>query len=122
MEKGIRLTGTKLKNFAGFQAIEIQYPDGVSYIVGPNGSGKSTLTITQLQACINGIGEKSSGGNLIGSRFTFIGKSGGSADIVNKFRDERYGRTFSIKNHITESSNKITVTPEDDKPIPTELS
>lgn len=120
MKEGIRLTGTKLNNFAGFPAVSIEYPEGTSYLCGPNGSGKSTLTLVQLQACISGIGEKNTGGNLIGSRFTFIGKSGASADVINKFRDERTSRTFSIKNHITVGSNSIKIIPDDDKPIPEE--
>jgi energy-coupling factor transporter ATP-binding protein EcfA2 len=123
MSDGIRLTGTYLRNFAGFDGaagVSVEYPDGVSYLCGPNGSGKSTITIVQLQACIKGIAENQSGDKLLGSRFSFIGEAGKSADIVNRFKDERAGRTFSIKNHITDSANKITVQPDDDKPVPPE--
>jgi len=116
-EKGIRLTGTRLKNFAGFPAISVDYPEGTSYLCANNGGGKSTLTLTQIQACIKGIGEKNDGGNLIGSRFRFIGSSSSSADVINIFHDSREDRTFEIKNHITEGSNKITVKAGDDKPI-----
>lgn len=120
VEKGIKLTGTSLRNFAGFAGIEVKYPDGVSFLCANNGGGKSTLTLVQLQACIKGIAESQSGGKLIGQRFSFIGPAAKSADVSNRFHDERTDRYFSISNHITAAGNSIKVQPEDKDPIPPE--
>lgn len=116
--KGIKLTGTKFRNFAGFSAIEVEYPDGVVYLCGNNGAGKSGLTLEGLQACIKGIAEKDTGGNIIGARFAFIGETGKSADIQYRFHDQRNGRFFTITNHLTAGKNDIRVEAQDNEPIP----
>lgn len=117
MEKGITLNRTDLRNFGKYSQISVEYNgNGVSYICAPNGGGKTTLTIVQLQACLEGIAENKSGNKLLGSRFTFIGPAGKSADIGNRFHDERTDRYFTITNHLTAQGNEIKIKWEDDKP------
>lgn len=120
-EKGIKLVKTGLRNFAGFKGLEVEYNGDVSYICGDNGSGKSTLTITALQALFKGIGENDTGGNIIGSRFKFIGQYDKSADISQRFHDEKLDRFFSFSRHLTANTNgELKIKPEDDLPIPPE--
>lgn len=120
MDKGIKLTGTKLRNFAKFGVIEVEYPEGVSYLCGANGAGKSSLTMVGLQACLKGIYENNLGNNIIGSRFSFIGPNGRSADLGYTFLDQRDNRKFTITNHITSTSNNIKVEAEDGENVPKE--
>jgi hypothetical protein len=120
MEKGIKLASTTFRNFTKFNAIEVNYNDDISYLCGNNGAGKSSLTVLGLQACIKGIAEKDLGGNLIGSRFAFIGPIGKSADIGYRFHDQRYDRFFTITNHITQNQNDIKIEAEDGNQMPNE--
>jgi hypothetical protein len=120
MEKGIKLASTTFRNFTKFNAIEVNYNDDISYLCGNNGAGKSSLTVLGLQACIKGIAEKDLGGNLIGSRFAFIGPIGKSADIGYRFHDQRHDRFFTITNHITQNQNDIKIEAEDGNQMPNE--
>ncbi len=121
VEKGIKLDKTKLRNFAGFQGVEVSFNGDVSYICGDNGAGKSTLTITALQALFKGIGENDTGDNIIGSRFKFIGPYDKSADITLRFHDEKLDRFFSFTRHLTAGTNgELKIKPEDELPIPPE--
>jgi hypothetical protein len=82
-----------------------------------NGSGKSTVGLRGLMAAINGIAESGTNGKLMGERFRFIGKYGKSADVEYTFKDEVNNSKFTIKNHITDATNKITIKSESDTPI-----
>ncbi len=121
MEKGIKLDSTKLRNFAGFQGIEVSFNGEISWLCADNGGGKSTLTLTATQALFKGIGENDIGRNIIGSRFKFIGPYDKSADIALRFHDEKLDRFFSFTRHLTAGTNgELKIKPEDDLPIPTE--
>lgn len=113
----IKVLKAKLKNFCKFEDFECKFFDGVTRLVGMNGSGKSTIGLRGLMACINGIAESSSNGRIPGERFRFIGKSGKSADVEYEFTDEQSGSKFTIKNHITGQSNKITFKSDGQAPI-----
>jgi len=113
----IKISKAKLNNFAKFENFECTFDGQITRLVGLNGSGKSTVGLKGLIACLNGISEKQSGGALIGERFRFIGKNGKSADVEYEFIDESTGSKFSIKNHITESTNKITFKSESGEQI-----
>lgn len=104
----IKLLTAKLKNFCKFDDFVCEFDGKITRLVGLNGSGKTTVGLKGLIACLKGISEKSSEGQLVGNRFRFIGKNGKSADLEYQFIDERTGGKFTIKNHMTESTNKIT--------------
>lgn len=105
-EKGVILSGAKLRNVFGFGEVECKFRDGANYIYGKNGSGKSKLTLDGLWSCIKGIAEQ--GEKFLASRFQCIGKNSASGDIQYEFTDRTDGSTFIIKNHITNAANKIT--------------
>ena len=104
----MKINRARFRNFATFEDFECQFSDGVTPLVGLNGAGKTTVGFKGLMACVNGISERG-GKGLIGERFRFIGKNGKSADVSYEFKDESNGSTFTINNHITESTNKITI-------------
>lgn len=104
----MKLLKARFKNFAEFTNFECEFGDKITSLVGINGSGKSTVGLVGLQACLKGISEKTSKGELLGNRFLFIGPNGKSADIEYDFVDEKTGGKFTIKNHMTEAGNKIT--------------
>lgn len=112
----MKLFGAKFRNFAKFEDFECEFNDQVTRLVGINGSGKSTVGLKGLIACINGIAE-SGKEKLMGDRFKFIGKAGKSADIEYEFVDESTSAHFWIKNHVTESANKITFRGDGDAPV-----
>lgn len=104
----MKINRARFRNFAKFEDFECKFSDGITPLVGLNGAGKTTVGFKGLMACINGISERG-GKGLIGERFRFIGKNGKSADVSYEFIDESNNGTFTINNHITEGSNKITI-------------
>jgi hypothetical protein len=115
-EKGVILSGAKLRNVFGFGEVECKFKDGANYIYGKNGSGKSKLTLDGLWSCIKGIAEQ--GEKFLASRFQCIGKNSASGDFEYEFTDRADGSTFVIKNHITNAANKITFQKTKGDPIP----
>lgn len=99
----------RLKNLAKFTDFEMEFDGRITRLVGMNGSGKTTIGLTAIWAGLKGIAEKSSGGQLVGERFRFIGSKKMSADIELDLVDEKMnGAVITIKNHITKNTNKIT--------------
>ena len=104
----MKIDSMKLRNFGPVENLECVFDGQITRFIGVNGSGKTTI-LKAFIACINGISEKQSKGELLGERFRFIGKAGASADTVFTFLDDRDGSKFTIKNHITKSTNDITI-------------
>ena len=98
----IKLKELNLENFGEFSQLSVSFDDNVTYLVGPNGSGKSTAGIIGLQFVMQGIAEKSSGGNIpiIGERFRFIGENGKDAkgSIVLQLLMSHSSAFFAIEN------------------------
>ena len=110
MEKNTyKIKDLKLKNFAKFENLEIEFNDKITHLVGVNGSGKSSI-LTAIWAGLKGISENDKGGQLIGDRFKFIGGKGKSADIEITLVDTVRNAEIKVRNHITEQTNKITFT------------
>lgn len=103
----MKIKSLKLKNFAKFTDFEIEYDSKITRLVGINGSGKTTVGITAIWACLKGIAEKNSNGQLLGERFRFIGREGKSANIELTLFDEHKNIEIVVTNHITKATNQI---------------
>ena len=100
-----------MDNFGKFSQFKMEFGDSVTTLVGANGAGKTSVGMTGLWACLKGIAEKNSGGQLIGERFRFIGPNKQSADLQIIVHDSEAGEDVTISNRITKQSNKITCSP-----------
>lgn len=103
----MKIKSLKLKNFAKFTDFEIEYDSKITRLIGINGSGKTTVGVTAIWACLKGIAEKNSNGQLLGERFRFIGSEGKSANIELTLFDEQKNIEIVVTNHITKASNQI---------------
>jgi DNA repair exonuclease SbcCD ATPase subunit len=112
MQKDLKITGIKAKNFKGIEAINVEFSNGHTRIIGLNGTGKSTLK-DAVQACFLGVSQKGSKGELIGERFRFIGKQGKAADLEITLEDVKRGFQVRVSNHMTDAKNGITIVSSD---------
>jgi DNA repair ATPase RecN len=112
-----KLAGVLFKNFGLFELFEVKFGETITRLVGRNGAGKSMVGLKGLMACLNGISENSSKGQLVGERFRFIGKAGASADISYTFKDSRDGSEITMRNHITKQGNDIHIKSNSDVQI-----
>jgi hypothetical protein len=110
----IKMLSAKLKNYGPISELKCKFFDGVTTFVGLNGSGKSKI-LESIVSCVKGVAKKS--GGIVGDRYRFIGSLGKSSDVEYEFIDENTGTTFFIKNHITASSNSISIRTSDGEPI-----
>ena len=78
-------------NFKGFDTITVNFDENITYLVGPNGAGKSGMGIDLIWFVLQGIAEKSSGGNvpLLGERFRFIGGTSAASIGEIQLYDEK---------------------------------
>ena len=104
----MKLLKLKMDNFAKFTDFEIEYDGKITHLIGLNGSGKTTIGLTAIWACLKGIAEKSTNGQLIGKRYRFIGDNKKTADIELTLFDEEKNAEIIIKNKISKDNNKIT--------------
>lgn len=104
----IKIKKLKLDNFVKFTDFEIEFHGKITNLIGINGSGKTTVGLTAIWACLKGIAEKSTNGQLIGERYRFIGDLKKTADIELTLFDESADVEITIKNKISKDSNKIT--------------
>ncbi len=105
----MKLQSLKLKNFGSFVNFECHFDDQITHLVGVNGSGKTTIGLTAIWACLKGIAERNSGGQLPGERLHFIGGAGKSSDVELTLVDDSRGKAqIKVKNHITASTNSIS--------------
>lgn len=107
---GIKIKKLFLKDFERFVDFAVEFGSSVTRLIGLNGAGKTTVGCTAIWAGLRGIAEKSTGGQLVGSRFHFIRNGKSSADIQIELQDDSTGELIVCKNHITSSSNKISFT------------
>jgi hypothetical protein len=110
----IKMLSAKLKNYGPISELECKFFDGVTTFVGLNGSGKSKI-LESIVTCVKGVAKKN--GGIVGDRYRFIGSLGKSSDVEYEFIDEKSGSRFFIKNHITASSNSISIKSDDGEPI-----
>lgn len=113
----MKLKSLKLNNFTQFTDFEIEYGDKITKLIGMNGSGKTTVGLNAIWACIKGVSEKNSNGQLIGERFRFIGSDGKSANIELTLIDTKKNAEIKVTNHITKTSNQIKFDAPDDYQI-----
>lgn len=106
----IKVLSAKLKNYGPISELKCDFFDGVTTFVGLNGSGKSKI-LESVVACVKGIASKK--GGIVGDRYRFIGSNGKSSDVEFEFVDEKTAQTFFIKNHITKTTNQITIRSND---------
>ena len=106
----IKLKELNLENFGQFSQLSVSFDDNVTYLVGPNGSGKSTAGVIGLQFVMQGIAEKSSGGNMpvIGERFRFIGENGKDAKGSIVLHDSKIGCDIIVRRTITSAGNELS--------------
>lgn len=106
----IKLKELNLENFGEFSQLSVSFDDNVTYLVGPNGTGKSTAGIIGLQFVMQGIAEKSSGGNMpiIGERFRFIGENGKDAKGSIVLHDSKMDCDIIVRRTITPSGNELS--------------
>jgi len=111
----IKIESIHLKNFAGFNRVEVNLNPNVTYLIGKNGAGKSTIGLNSVWWILQGIAEKSSKGNtpLTGERFRFIGEYGRSAEGIMKLYDEVSKRHITITRKMTKDTNAVSVIADD---------
>jgi DNA repair exonuclease SbcCD ATPase subunit len=110
----MKIKNLKLKNFAKFHNFEVEYDSRITRLIGVNGSGKTGIGITAIWACLKGIADKNTNGQLIGQRFRFIGHNDSSADITLTLIDEqKENAEIIVRNKITKAGNQITFTAPD---------
>jgi DNA repair ATPase RecN len=103
----MKLKSLKLKNFAKFSEIEVNFDENVTYLIGNNGAGKSTIGLTGLWFIFQGIAEKSSRDILIGERFRFIGDYGKTASGELVLYDEKTGMEVQVTRKLTKDSASL---------------
>jgi hypothetical protein len=108
----MKIKEISLKNFMKYDEVLCSLNEDVTYLVGKNGSGKSSLAIYGVQAILQGIAEKASGGTtpLYGERFRFIGPKGASSTNQLTLVDERRGNAeIKITRKITKSGSELSI-------------
>lgn len=113
----MKIKEISLNNFSKYDQVTVSFDDNVTYLVGKNGSGKSTLGITGVQAIMQGIAEKASGGNqpVFGERFRFIGpKSASSINTITLSDEQRGGAEITVTRKITKSGSELSIVAPDD--------
>jgi DNA repair exonuclease SbcCD ATPase subunit len=100
-----------LQNFKGFDQVEVNFDENITYLVGKNGSGKSTIGVDAIWAALQGIAERPANSKInpiIGSRFLFLKDPEKPATIFLYLRDEKLKTDITIKRTITERETKVT--------------
>lgn len=113
----MKIKEISLNNFSKYDKVTVNFDENVTYLVGKNGSGKSTLGITGVQAIMQGIAEKASGGNqpVFGERFRFIGpKSASSTNTIVLIDEKCGGAEITVTRKITKTGSELSIiAPED---------
>lgn len=103
----MKLKSLRLKNFAKFSEVEVNFDENVTYLIGNNGAGKSTIGLTGIWFILQGIAEKSSRDLLIGERFRFIGDYGKTASGELVLFDEKEGVEIQVTRKLTKDSASL---------------
>ncbi len=97
-------------NFAGYSSIQLNFDRHATYLIGQNGSGKSKAALDLVWFILQGIAEKSSGGNvpLIGERFRFIGTNGPTALGELVIHDDSIGKDIRVIRKLTKAGTELS--------------
>lgn len=112
----MKIKEVKLNNFMKYDKVSVSFDERVTYLVGKNGSGKSSAAIYGVQAILQGIAEKASGGStpLFGERFRFIGPKGPTSSNELTLIDEKNGNAeIVIRRKITKTGSELSISAPD---------
>jgi len=115
----MKIKDISLRNFMKYDEVNCSLNEDVTYLVGKNGSGKSSLAIYGVQAILQGIAEKATGGStpLYGERFRFIGPKGATSTNQITLIDEKRGNAeIKITRKITKSGSELSIVAPPDYP------
>lgn len=106
----MKIKELNLKNFAAYDNVSVSFDPNITYLIGKNGAGKSTIGINAIHFILQGIAEKSSGGNqpLIGERFRFIGSAGASASGELVLFDDIKGIEVKVTRKLTKTGTQLS--------------
>ncbi len=106
----MKVKSIKIENLHNFRKFEADFDENVTYLIGDNGAGKTTAGLNSLWFIMQGIAEKSSGGNipLIGERFRFIGNSGASAKGELILFDEKTKEEITVLRKMTKDVTSVS--------------
>jgi len=108
----MKIKEISLRNFMKYDEVHCSLNEDVTYLVGKNGSGKSSLAIYGVQAILQGIAEKASGGTtpLYGERFRFIGpKAASSTNQLTLVDEKRSNAEIKITRKITKTGSELSI-------------
>lgn len=104
------ILGANATNFKGYTHINVSFDPKLTYLIGPNGAGKSGIGVDLIWWVLQGIAEKSSGGNipLLGERFRFIGKDSAAAIGEVKLFDEQKNTEIRVIRKMLKSGSELS--------------
>jgi hypothetical protein len=105
-----------LKNFATVNEIQIDFKDGITYLVGENGSGKTTCGLNAIWFILEGIA-KTGKKVLHADRFRFIGKYGKSAVGQITLYDEKEDIEIYLQRKMTKGATTLNVAASDERDL-----
>jgi DNA repair ATPase RecN len=110
----MKIKELKVKNFAKFTDLQIEFDSNITRLVGVNGSGKSSILLAIFTA-LKGMASK--GDAIWGERFRFM-TAGSDPDIQLTLVDEvKGGAEIIVRNELSKKGNEITFRAPDDYPI-----
>jgi DNA repair ATPase RecN len=110
----MKIKELKVKNFAKFTDLQIEFDSQITRLVGVNGSGKSSILLAIFTA-LKGMASK--GDAIWGERFRFM-TAGSDPDIQLTLVDEvKGGAEIIVRNELSKKGNEITFRAPDDYPI-----
>jgi len=112
----MKIKNIMLKNFATVNEIQIDFKDGVTYLVGENGSGKTTCGLNAIWFVLEGIA-KTGKKVLHADRFRFIGKYGKSAIGQITLHDEKEGIEIYLQRKMTKGATTLKVAASDGRDL-----
>jgi len=112
----MKIKNIMLKNFATVNEIQIDFKDGVTYLVGENGSGKTTCGLNAIWFVLEGIA-KTGKKVLHADRFRFIGKYGKSAIGQITLYDEKEDIEIYLQRKMTKGATTLKVAASDGRDL-----
>jgi AAA15 family ATPase/GTPase len=112
MDESLKIKGIEVGNFKGIEKIKVMFDKDATSIIGLNGSGKTSL-IDVIQACLKGVSQRGSKGELAGERFRFIGPHKATSDLKVILHDQQGDFDVVITNKLTKTGNTIEIEPSD---------
>jgi len=112
----MKIKNIMLKNFATVNEIQIDFKDGVTYLVGENGSGKTTCGLNAIWFVLEGIA-KTGKKVLHADRFRFIGKYGKSAIGQITLYDEKEDIEIYLLRKMTKGATTLGVAASDGRDL-----